>query len=212
MLVAPLVSLAQQTTTYGTGSPSGTSYAGGTIQGGDTVILNNGANVTGAIEVSANATLQFNQTTNLTLTNAVSGSGNLNLTNRGNLTLAYNSSGLGTTVATALDLATSLANGTLLIGTGGAANLAMGLLVMDVAPVKQGDQHVHIQEGHTHDSSSRRPLISTRSTGAPWGFQGSRGRPLRWLAVALLSLEGGTGSTNAWRAKPLITAPKLQRC
>ena len=66
------------TTTYTT------AYSGGTINPGDTVLLNNGATVTG--NVTANGTLQFNQTQALTISNTISGTGTLSLTNTGHST------------------------------------------------------------------------------------------------------------------------------
>ena len=71
------------TTTYDTND---TPYAGGTIDPGDTVLLNDGATVTG--NVTANGTLQFNQSeTTLTISNVISGTGTLLLTNAGTLNL-----------------------------------------------------------------------------------------------------------------------------
>lgn len=75
------------TTTYGTGQVS-TAYAGGTINAGDTVLLNDGAtNVTG--NILDNGTLDFNQSTGtLTISGTVSGNGTLNLSNSGTLQLS----------------------------------------------------------------------------------------------------------------------------
>ena len=71
------------TTTYDTNN---TPYAGGTIDPGDTVLLNDGATVTG--NVTANGTLQFNQSdTTFTISNVISGTGTLLLTNAGTLNL-----------------------------------------------------------------------------------------------------------------------------
>jgi len=59
------------TTTYDTNN---TPCTGGTINPGDTVLLNNGATVTG--NITDNGTLQFNQSGNtLTISNLISGSG-----------------------------------------------------------------------------------------------------------------------------------------
>ena len=53
-------------------------YTGGTIAPDDTVLLENGATVTG--NVTANGTLQFNQSgTTLTISNVISGTGTLNV-------------------------------------------------------------------------------------------------------------------------------------
>jgi len=60
-------------------------WAGGTIAEGDTVVLNNGASVTG--NVVANGTLQFNQSKPnlLVISSTISGTGSLSLTNTGTL-------------------------------------------------------------------------------------------------------------------------------
>jgi len=135
MLVSPLVSFAE-TTTYGTGSSSGTTYTGGIISSGDTVILNDGATVSGATPITANGTLQFNQTTNLTITNVLTGTGSLALINTGNLTLTYNDTITGPFSPdrdlepkfniSAFDLGISLAQGSLLVGANGENSLAIG--------------------------------------------------------------------------------------
>ena len=53
-------------------------YTGGTIAPDDTVLLDNGASVTG--NVTSNGTLQFNQSgTTLTISNTISGTGTLNV-------------------------------------------------------------------------------------------------------------------------------------
>jgi hypothetical protein len=72
-------------------------YTGGTIAPDDTVLLNNGARVTG--NVTANGTLQFNQSgTTLTISNTISGTGTLSLTNTGTLNLTATSGAANTVV------------------------------------------------------------------------------------------------------------------
>ena len=96
-------------------------YAGGTINPGDTVVLDNGATITGAI--TDNGTLQFNQTSGtLTMSSALTGSGTLSLTNAGTLMLT------GTTVSTGigLDMTTTVDSGRLLIGNNGGRSLYLG--------------------------------------------------------------------------------------
>ena len=111
---------AQTTTTYGSGGSSNT-FTGGTINPGDTVLLNNGATVTG--NVTANGTLQFNQTTGntLTISNLISGTGTLSLTNTGTLNLTPAPGAPHLPVV--LDMTTSASLGLLQI------NAASGLLV-----------------------------------------------------------------------------------
>jgi len=107
------------TTTY---NFSNSNYSGGTINPGDTVLLNDGALFTG--NVTDNGTLQFNFSAgnNLVVTSTISGTGTLALTNSGTLNLS------GTTVANAtivLDMATSVSAGLLQI-RGGIGSLRIG--------------------------------------------------------------------------------------
>jgi len=88
-------------------------YAGGTISPGDTVLLNDGATVTG--NVTDNGTLQFNQTGSLTISNTISGTGALSMTNTGTINLTGGSA-LGGGIA--LDMTTSAAAGLLQIRSG----------------------------------------------------------------------------------------------
>ena len=104
---------AQTTTTYGSGGSSNT-FTGGTIAPGDTVLLNDGATVTG--NVTSNGTLQFNQSgTTLTISNTISGTGTLSLTNTGTLNLTGTSRAANTIV---LDMTTSASAGVLRIRSG----------------------------------------------------------------------------------------------
>jgi len=120
------------TTTY-TGA-----WAGGVIGPGDTVVLNNGASVTG--NVVANGTLQFNQSKPnlLVISSEISGTGSLSLTNTG--TLRWTSAaadfgpvfmGLSTTVSAGL-LQIGSGNGQLFVGvgsgSGGVLNVAGGFV------------------------------------------------------------------------------------
>jgi hypothetical protein len=102
------------TTIYGTGQPS-TTYAGGTINAGDTVRLNDGtANVTA--NIVDNGTLDFNQSSGtLTISGTVSGNGTLSLSNTGTLNLTGGSAVGG---GVALDMTTSAAAGLLQIRSG----------------------------------------------------------------------------------------------
>ena len=121
---------AQSTTTYGSGGSSNT-FAGGTISPGDTVLLNDGASVTGA--VTDDGTLQFNQSAGntLTISNLISGTGTLSLTNTGTLNLTGTSGAANTVV---LDMTTSAslgvlqmnaASGDLWVGGSGTGTLSM---------------------------------------------------------------------------------------
>ena len=105
---------AQTVTTYGSGGSSNT-FTGGTIIPGDTVLLNDGATVTG--DITANGTLQFNQSAGnaLTISNLISGTGTLWLTNTGTLNLTGTSGATNTVV---LDMTTSTSLGVLQIVSG----------------------------------------------------------------------------------------------
>ena len=100
------------TTTYDTNN---TPYTGGAIDPGDTVLLNNGATVTG--NVTDNGTLQFNQSAGntLTISNTISGTGTLSLTNTGTLNLTGTSAQANTVV---LDMTTIASAGLLQIRSG----------------------------------------------------------------------------------------------
>ena len=102
------------TTTYGNGGSSNT-YTGGGIIPGDTVLLNDGATVTG--DITDNGTLQFNQSAGntLTISNLIDGTGTLSLTNTGTLNLTGTSVSANTIV---LDMTTSASSGLLQIRSG----------------------------------------------------------------------------------------------
>jgi len=100
MLVSPLVSFAQTTAIYGTGSnlvPPSNIYTSGTINSGVTVILNDGATVSGADQITLYGALQFNQTGPLTIENLITGIGILSLTNTGTLYLSGDKTYTGNT-------------------------------------------------------------------------------------------------------------------
>ena len=99
------------TTTYDTNN---TPYSGGTIAPGDTVLLNDGATVSGDT-ITDNGTLQFNQTGALTISNTISGTGTLSLTNTGTLNLT-GTSGVANNVV--LNMTTSASAGLLQIRSG----------------------------------------------------------------------------------------------
>ncbi len=91
-----------------------TPYTGGTILAGDTVLLNDGATVTG--DVTDDGVLQFNQTSGLTIANNITGSGTVSLTNSGTLTLSGNNGVTGVTQINGGVLA--LGSGNALAGSG----------------------------------------------------------------------------------------------
>lgn len=99
-------------------------YSGGIIALGDTVLLNNGATVTGDVRVDG--TLQFNQQGTLTITRDIYGSGTLSLTNMGTLNLDPRVTDLSAPANTVvLDMTTSASSGLLRIRSG-TGNLRVG--------------------------------------------------------------------------------------
>jgi fibronectin-binding autotransporter adhesin len=96
-------------------------YAGGTISPGDTVVLDDGATITGPI--TNNGTLQFNQTSGTnTMTDVLTGSGTLSLINAGTLMLTKTNVSVGI----GLDMTTTVGSGRLLIGNNGGRQLHLG--------------------------------------------------------------------------------------
>ena len=94
-------------------------WSGGTIAPGESVILADGASLTGNVE--ANGRLEFAQTTALTTSATISGTGSLALTNTGTVVLT------GLTSGTArFDLALSASRGALAIGATGTNPLIVG--------------------------------------------------------------------------------------
>jgi len=115
--VAP-ADLRAATTTYTS------AYSGGIIAPGDTVLLNNGATVTGDV-YARGGTLQFNQSgTTLTISSVILGdvTGTLSLTNTGTLNLTGTLAAANTVV---LDVTTSALSGMLRIRSG-TGNLRVG--------------------------------------------------------------------------------------
>ena len=105
-------------------------YAGGTILAGDTVRLNDGASLAGA--VANQGTLQFNSSRSLTLAaGLLSGTGGLVLTNTGTLVIAGSNALAGPTTvrAGALCLAHPLAlpRSTITVAAGGTMTVAAGV-------------------------------------------------------------------------------------
>ena len=129
------VSARAATTTYDTNN---TPYAGGTIDPGDTVLLNDGAAVTG--DVIDNGTLQWNQTGALTISSTISGTGTLSLTNTGTLNLNGATSPANTVV---LDMTTNVSAGLLQIRSGNGflriGNSGTGLLTVNGGSVTSNE-------------------------------------------------------------------------
>jgi T5SS/PEP-CTERM-associated repeat protein/autotransporter-associated beta strand protein len=113
-LLGDLSSASAATTTYDTNN---TPYTGGTINPGDTVLLNDGATVTG--DITDNGKLRFNQSagSTLTISTIISGSGMLSLTNAGTVNLTGNQASGN---AVFWDMTTTVSAGSLRIlsGTG----------------------------------------------------------------------------------------------
>jgi fibronectin-binding autotransporter adhesin len=94
-------------------------WAGGEIAAGSTVIIDDGGSITGSVTVDG--TLRFNQTTDLTVGSLISGTGSLVLANTGTVALA----GLTENFVN-FDMAVTVADGRMLIGSAGTSNVAVG--------------------------------------------------------------------------------------
>jgi T5SS/PEP-CTERM-associated repeat protein/autotransporter-associated beta strand protein len=95
------------------------SWAGGDIAAGSTVIIDDGGSITSSVTVDG--TLRFNQTTDLTVGSLITGTGSLVLANTGTVALA----GLTENFVN-FDMAVTVADGRMLIGSTGTSNVAVG--------------------------------------------------------------------------------------
>jgi T5SS/PEP-CTERM-associated repeat protein/autotransporter-associated beta strand protein len=94
-------------------------WAGGEIAAGSTVIIDDGGSITGSVTVDG--TLRFNQTTDLTVGSLITGTGSLVLANTGTVALT----GLTENFVN-FDMAVTVADGRMLIGSTGTSNVAVG--------------------------------------------------------------------------------------
>jgi len=110
-LAMPMAVLGQTLTVYGTAAgQAGPAYPGGTIVAGDTVRIDNGGSITGA--VSNSGTLQFNQTSgSLSLTYTGDATATLSLTSGGTVALVQSST------TTIIDGTVDVQAGRLITGT-----------------------------------------------------------------------------------------------
>ena len=160
-------------------------YTGGTIAPGDTVVLNDGATITGAI--TDNGRLQFNQTSGtLTMAGALTGSGTLSLTNAGTLMLTATTvfNGVG------LDMTTMVDSGRLLIGSSGGKSFFMGNTNGGIGTLSINGGGVTNASSYLGYATGGQALVTV--TGGTWsngiftyvGFDGS----------ATLDIQGGSVS------------------
>jgi T5SS/PEP-CTERM-associated repeat protein len=114
IITAALLSMCGESSLAATTTYTGV-WAGGTIAPNDTVVLDNGASVTG--NVVANGRLQFNQSAPsvLTISRTITGTGALSLTNTGTLHLTGTSVAVNTVV---LNLTTTASAGLLQVRSG----------------------------------------------------------------------------------------------
>jgi fibronectin-binding autotransporter adhesin len=158
-------------------------WSGGTIAPGESVILADGASLTGNVE--ANGRLEFAQTTTLTTSAAISGTGSLAVTNTGTVVLT------GLTSGTArFDLAISASRGELAIGATGTSplvvgNTGVGSLSVTGGTVKNGLGFL----GFTAGSLG----TATVSSGTWANAAGSGGRTLNvgYSGTGVLDVAGG---------------------
>ncbi len=171
-------------------------WAGGTNLPADTVVLANGASVTG--NVTANGTLQFAQTGSLTIGTTLSGTGTLALANTGTLTLSRITSG---TTATLLDLTTSVPQGMLVLGTSAANDLALGVARSSTLTVGGGVlRNASAYVGSVPPSSFSSPVGAVGAvtvTGGTWAnggdlFLGASGTGTLTVSGGYVSLVSAT--------------------
>lgn len=180
------------TTTY-----TGT-WGGGTILPGDTVLLNDGASVTGP--VVADGTLQFNQTAALTMSTMLSGSGALRITNTGTFALAGLTSGTAS-----LDLAASVASGRMSIGGTGTNPLVIGAsgagsLAVDGGWVSSGAGYLGLSAGSLGTATISSGSWTTSRKFLYVGFAGTGSLTVSGGLVAnssgVVGYPGGTGTAS----------------
>jgi autotransporter-associated beta strand protein/T5SS/PEP-CTERM-associated repeat protein len=128
-------------------------WSGGTIAPGNTVVLNDGASVSG--NVTNNGTLQFNQSEVLTITSTISGTGTLSLTSTGTLNLA----GLNELNTIALDLTTNVSSGGLQALSGNAelriGSSGVGVLNLNGGTVTNSHGWIGAQNGGSGTATVR---------------------------------------------------------
>jgi len=179
---------AQTTTTYGSGGSSNT-FTGDTINPGDTVLLNNGATVTG--NVTANGTLQFNQTAALTISSTISGTGTLALTNTGTLNLTSASGGRNTVL---LDMTTTVSSGLLQIRSASAtAILWVGGSSTGTLNVTGGS----VQSGASYLGYNAGSLGTATVSSGTWANNSSRDLIVGYSGTGTLTVTGGYVSNGS---------------
>jgi autotransporter-associated beta strand protein/T5SS/PEP-CTERM-associated repeat protein len=193
--LTPVVARAA-TTTY-TGP-----WVGGTILPTDTVVLADGASVTG--NVVANGTLQFAQTGSLTIGTTLSGTGTLTLANTGTLTLAKQVVAYSTTL---LDMTVRVPQGVLLAGTNAAYDLAMGVYrssSMDIVGgvVRNARAFIASTPANYYELPSGKPVAVT-VTGGTWASSGDI--YLGSTGTGTLTVTGGLVSAASVRLASIFT-------
>ena len=177
-------------------------WAGGTILPADTVVLANGASVTG--NVTANGTLQFAQTGSLTIGTTLSGTGTLALANTGTLTLSLATA--GPTVL--LDMTTNVAQGTLVLGTNAANGLALGMTRTSTMTIGGGivrNATAYIATVPPNASSPYTGLIGAVTvTGGTWANGGDLF--LGGSGTGTLTVSGGYVSLGSATLAPILNS------
>jgi len=180
------------TTTYDTNN---TPYTGGTIVAGDTVLLNDGATVTG--NVTDDGVLQFNQTSGLTIANNITGSGTVSLTNSGTLTLSGNNGLTGLSQINGGVLA--LGSGNALAGSG---SISFGGGALQYSVSNTADYSSRIQNsgsGIAIDTNGQSVTFATALASSNTGGLTKQG-------IGTLTLSGNSAYTGVTR----VTSGTLQ--
>lgn len=197
--LVPVVARAA-TTTY-TGP-----WAGGTILPADTVVLANGASVTG--NVAANGTLQFAQTGSLTIGTTLSGTGTLAMANSGTLTLSQVVAG---TTSMLFDTNVRATQGELLVGADGGRDIALGIvksssMAITGGIVRNASAYVaSIPPGYDVGYTGRIGMVTV--SGGTWTTSGDL--CLGATGTGTLSMTGGSVSAATVRLAPQPLKPGL---
>jgi len=206
-LALPMAVFGQTLTVYGTAAgQAGPAYPGGTIVAGDTVRIDNGGSITGA--VSNSGTLQFNQTSgSLSLTYTGDATATLSLTSGGTVALVQSST--TTIIDGTVDVQTGrLITGTAAFGSTGTSSLSIsGAGTVDTTDVQfasgSGSRAVFTMSSGTFTnvssfffasgSASSGTFTMTGGT-ASMGNDSAGGFAQGASSAAVMNLTGGTCS------------------
>jgi len=179
-------------------------WAGGTIQPADTVVLADGASVTGT--VAAHGTLAFAHSGLITIGNTLWGSGTLTLVNTGTLALSKVTIGSN---ASLFDMRAMVSRGTLLFGSGGGNDLAMGVyrsgsMSVSGGLVRNANATIASVPGNYYADPPSGISASVTVTGGTWATSGEL--VLGSTGTGALVVSGGLVSAGSAKLASIIGA------